>query len=40
MVNYDENKQPKLVAHCPYCDQALDIKQKNSEEEELLKKYF
>lgn len=40
MVSYDELKQPKLVAHCPYCDQALNIKQKNSEEEELLKKYF
>ena len=40
MVSYDEFKQTRLVAHCPYCDQALDIKQEHSEEEELLKKYF
>ena len=40
MANYDDSKQPKLVAHCPYCDQSLDIKQRNSEEAELLTKTF
>ena len=39
MANYNDPQQPKLIAHCPYCDQTLDIKQNNSEEE-LLKKYF
>lgn len=39
MANYTDSKQPKLVAHCPYCDQTFDIKQ-NDSEEELLKKYF
>ncbi len=39
MVSYSDSKQPKLVAHCPYCDQKLEIVQKTSEEE-LLKKYF
>ena len=39
MANYSDPNQPKLIAHCPYCDQTLDIKQKKPEEEELLKKY-
>lgn len=39
MVDYSEGK-PKLVRHCPYCDQPLDKVQEENSEEAIWNKYL
>jgi len=39
MVSYNDANHPTLVAHCPYCDQALDFNQETTTTEVVWKKY-